>query len=134
VDLTGYYGRGPIGVRGIAARQGIPERFLEQQITALRKAGLVRSQRGAQGGVMLAREPESITVLEVIEALEGPPAEVACAGNNASDCARSAQCAVQDLWYQVGMAVERVLKGMTLKQLATRQIRYDESMKPMYYI
>ncbi|MBE0448335.1 MAG: Rrf2 family transcriptional regulator [Actinobacteria bacterium] len=134
IDMTGYYGQGPIGVREIAARQGIPERFLEQQITALRKAGLVKSQRGAQGGVTLAREPESITVLEIIEALEGPLAVVTCAGNNASDCARNAQCAVQDLWCQVGWAVERVLKGTTLKQLVMRQVRYDESLRPMYYI
>jgi len=134
VDMTNYYGQGPIGVREIAARQGIPERFLEQQVTALRKAGLVKSQRGAQGGVALAREPESITVFEVIKALEGSPLVVACVNDDTAGCARNAQCAVQDLWCQVGRAVEHVLKDTTLKQLATRQIRYDQSLKPMYYI
>lgn len=134
VDLTNYFGQGPIGVREIAARQGIPERFLEQQVTVLRKAGLVKSQRGAQGGVALAREPESITVFEVIEALEGSPAKVSCAGDYAPECGRNAQCAIQDLWCQVGRSVEHVLKGTTLKQLALRQVRYDQALKPMYYI
>lgn len=134
IDMASYYGQGPIGVREIAARQAIPERFLEQQVTALRKAGLVKSQRGAQGGVTLARAPEDITVFEVIEALEGSPARVICVGNQSSDCARNAQCAVQDLWCQVNWAVERVLKETTLKQLVVRQGSYDQSLKPMYYI
>src|SRR3990172_10939313 len=114
VDMTNYYRQGPVGVREIAARQSIPERFLEQQITVLGKAGLVKSQRGAQGGVTLARDPDDITVYEIIEALEGSPAAVTCVGNHASDCARNAQCAVQDLWCQVGRAVEHILKGTTL--------------------
>lgn len=134
IDMTHYFGQGPVGVREIASRQGIPERFLEQQVTVLRKAGLVKSQRGAQGGVALAREPENITVFEIIEALEGSPAEVSCAGSSTPECARNAQCAVQDLWCQVGRAVEHVLKGTTLQQLAMRQVHYDQSLKPMYYI
>lgn len=134
IDLVGFYGQGPVGVREIASRQGIPERFLEQQITTLRKAGLVNSLRGAQGGVSLARDPEEITVFEVVEALEGSPSTITCVGASASDCARSAQCALQDLWCQVSLAVERVLRGTTLKQLAKRQGRYDRSVEPMYYI
>ncbi|MCL6472921.1 MAG: Rrf2 family transcriptional regulator [Firmicutes bacterium] len=134
IDMSGYYGQGPVGVREIAVRQGIPERFLEQQITVLRKAGLVKSQRGAQGGVTLARAPEEITILEVIEALEGPLTTTTCVGSNASECAKSTQCALQDLWCQVGLAIESVLKGMTLEQLAARQTRYDQSLQPMYYI
>jgi len=134
IDMAGFYGQRTVGVREIALRQGIPERFLEQQITALRKAGLVRSQRGAQGGVALARAPEDITIFEVIKALEGPLTTVTCANASSSDCAKSTQCALQDLWCQVGYAIERVLKGMTLKQLATRQTRYDQSSLPMYHI
>jgi len=134
VDISGYYGQRPIGVREIAMRQGIPERFLEQQITALRKAGLVKSQRGAQGGVMLSRAPEAITVFEIIEALEGPLSTVTCVGNGVPECAKNTQCAVQDVWCQVGLAVERVLRGMTLAQLAKRQISYDQSAQPMYHI
>ena len=64
-------GDGLIGAKEIAARQDIPERFLEQQITALKKAGLVISQRGSSGGCSLARRANEITVLEVIEALDG---------------------------------------------------------------
>lgn len=134
IDLTNNYGQKPIGVREIAARQGIPERFLEQQITALKKAGLVNSQRGAQGGVTLARTPQDITIYEVIEALEGAPTAVTCIGSSALDCTKSAQCALQDLWCRVDTAVESVLKGTTLRELAMSQIRYDQAMQPMYYI
>jgi len=134
IELVGYYGRGPVGVREIAVRQDIPERFLEQQFTALRKAGLVNSQRGAQGGVTLARAPEEIMVFEVIEALEGPLSTVTCIGTNSSDCAKSASCALQDLWCQVDLSVERVLRSTSLKQLAARQGSYDQSKQPMYYI
>lgn len=83
---------------------------------------------------MLARDPEDITVFEVIEALEGHLLMVTCVGNNASDCAKSAQCALQDLWCQVDRAIENVLKETTLKHLAKRQVSYDQATQPMYYI
>lgn len=134
VDMASCHGQGPVGTREIAGRQGIPERFLEQQFTALRKAGIVKSQRGAQGGVSLARSPEHITVFEVIRALEGPLSRGTCTGNDPSECAKNAQCALQDLWNQVGQVVEAVLKKTTLKQLASRQVRYDQSAQPMYFI
>src|SRR6185312_7185787 len=67
---------GRLTTREIAGHQGIPERFLEQQITALKNAGLVVSHRGAHGGCSLARRADEITVLDVIEALEGSPLEL----------------------------------------------------------
>lgn len=133
IDMASNYGHPPIGVREIAMRQGIPERFLEQQITTLRKAGLVNSQRGAQGGVTLARAPQDIAVLEVIEALEGPMVNYSCGGSGA-DCTRSTQCALQDLWCQVAGAIEKVLGTKTLQELAQSQVRYDQAAQPMYYI
>ncbi|HEY3374452.1 MAG TPA: Rrf2 family transcriptional regulator [Candidatus Aquicultor sp.] len=134
IDMASNDGHKPVGVREIAMRQGIPERFLEQQIPRLKKAGLVNSQRGSQGGVTLARAPQDITVYDVIQALDGPVAAVSCAGNGASECARKTQCALQDLWYQVDTAVEGILKDTTLDQLTMNQVRYDQAMQPMYYI
>lgn len=134
VELANWYGQGTMGVREIAARQGVPERFLEQQMGTLRKAGLLVSQRGAQGGVALARPPQEITIFEIVEALEGPVAPVTCVASNAPDCAKSAHCAVQDLWSQVNVSIKQVLKGTTLDQLTSRQNRYDQAKKPMYYI
>jgi Rrf2 family cysteine metabolism transcriptional repressor len=134
VEMAGYDDRRPVGVKEIAVHEGIPERFLEQQITALRKAGLVKSQRGAQGGVMLAKPPEDITIFEIIKALEGSLTTVNCTSNGGLECVKSSQCAVQDLWCQIGNAVESVLKGTTLKGLAGRQKHYNQSAKLMYYI
>jgi Rrf2 family protein len=82
---------------------------------------------------MLARSPENISILEIIEALEGALTSVSCA-NSLTECEKNAQCAVQDLWFQIGSAVETVLKGTTLKQIASRQGHYDQANDAMYYI
>ncbi|MBI4733546.1 MAG: Rrf2 family transcriptional regulator [Rubrobacteridae bacterium] len=134
IEMAGLDDKKPVGVREIASKQGIPERFLEQQITLLRKAGIVMSQRGAQGGVLLAKPPEEITVYEIVEVLEGALTTVSCTSDGVNECTKNSQCAVQDLWCQIGLAVESVLKGTTLKSLAGRQKHYNQSAHPMYYI
>lgn len=134
IDLANNLHRGVIGVREIAARQGVPERFLEQQMTTLKKAGLINSQRGAAGGVHLARNPEKISIVEIIEALEGHITPVTCVSMDSPDCAKTAHCAVRDLLCKVDLAVKDVLENTTLADLATRQSRYDQSKQPMYYI
>src|SRR5689334_155715 len=74
IDLAAQYGRGPVPSAEIAARQHVPEHFLDQLLITLRRAGLLKSQRGPQGGHMLARPPAQITMLDVIRALEGKAA------------------------------------------------------------
>jgi Rrf2 family protein len=134
IDLANYYGQGTVGIKEIANRQGIPERFLEQQMSALRKAGIIITQRGAHGGVVLSRAPSEITVYDIVEALEGPLTTVTCVGASASECAKNAHCAVQDLWSEVYLSVKNVLKKTTLENLARRQNNYDRKHKPMFYI
>src|SRR5919201_1600088 len=85
IDLALRYGEGPVQSADIAARQGIPEAYLEQLLTALRKAGLVRSTRGPHGGHELARPPAEIRFAEVIAALEGPLVPLDCL-NDADAC------------------------------------------------
>ena len=72
VDLALQAGSAPIQAKSIARRQGIPARFLEQVLHAMKKAGLVSSQRGAQGGYVLSKKPSDVSVAEILEALEGP--------------------------------------------------------------
>lgn len=134
IELAGCYGEGPVGVKEIAARQGIPEKFLEQLISALRRAGLVISQRGAQGGFQLARPAKEIDVFQVMEALEGPFRPVACIGSDEAGCAKNACCATQDLWREAKEALESVFRSTTLEGLLRSQTRYDQSQQPMYYI
>ncbi len=121
IDLASQATRKPVGAREIAARQDIPERFLEQQITALRKAGLVNSQRGAGGGCSLARLPEAITVLEVIEALDGPVMNMDCISQGGSDCRQSAHCVIQDLWLQSQLKLREYLGSVSIGDLVSRQ-------------
>ena len=80
VDLALAYGGGPVSTASLAAQQGVSEAYLEQLISALRKAGLVTSSRGAQGGYALSSPPEEINVGEILRVLEGSTALAEAAG------------------------------------------------------
>ena len=131
LDLARFYGNGPIQSSDIASRQGIPEAYLEQLLTTLRKAGLIRSVRGPQGGHHLARAPESITVGDVITALEGSVAPIECVHEKGS-CSRSGNCAQRDIWMEINAATRKILDSTTIAALLERQ----EAREPqtMYYI
>src|SRR5207249_11044945 len=77
IDLAQHDGQGPVQCAEIAQRQMVPEPFLDQVLSVLRKAGLVRSTRGPKGGHVLAREAAGITMLDVVRALEGSLSPVA---------------------------------------------------------
>ena len=117
--------------REIAGRQGIPERFLEQQITALKNAGLVISHRGASGGCSLARRAEEITVLQVIEALEGSPLELERSGGNEPEAVGGA---IRELWERAHTALAELFGGVTVAMLARREqeLRLDTAV--MFYV
>jgi len=104
----------------IAEQQGISEKYLEQILTPLRKAGLVRSVRGAQGGYQLARAPETITVGDIVRVLEGPIQPVECVSDTGVDgqaCVRSAVCPARRVWQKIGDCAAQVLDSVTLADL-----------------
>src|SRR4249920_1296630 len=72
VDLAMHLGTAPVQAKSIARRQAIPARFLEQVLHGMKKAGLVSSVRGAQGGYVLLKKPSEVSVVEILEALDGP--------------------------------------------------------------
>lgn len=117
VDLAEYYRPGtPIPLSRVAERQGLSEGYLEQLITSLRKGGLVRSVRGAQGGYMLARDPARITAGEIIRCLEGPLGPTGCVSEDDPEvCSRSKICATRGMWEQIREAVAGVLDRTTLE-------------------
>ncbi len=125
IELANNEGQGPIGVREIAARQGIPERFLEQLISSLRRSGLVSSHRGAQGGFALAKRPKDISAFDIVEALEGPFNPVACLSPNDESCEKNAACATQNLWRQAKCAIETVFRANDLETLKSEQMVFD---------
>jgi Rrf2 family transcriptional regulator, cysteine metabolism repressor len=120
IELAARYGDGPVPARAIATAQGIPLRFLEHQLAALHKAGIVDSQRGANGGAALAREPSEIRIAEVIDALEGPLAPMYCLEPHDERCVQTHQCGVQELWMRVEDAVRTVFEQTTIADIATR--------------
>jgi Rrf2 family protein len=119
IDLAAHYGQGPIPSGDVAARQCIPEHFLDQLLLTLRRAGLLQSQRGPQGGHMLARLPARITMAEVITALDGNLAPMECLPNP-SACQLTAGCAIREVWAQVDEFARQLLGATTLEQLAQR--------------
>jgi Rrf2 family transcriptional regulator, cysteine metabolism repressor len=110
----------PTMVRDIAAAQEISEDYLELVLISLRKAGMVRSVRGASGGYFLARPPEKITALEIIEAVEGPLQLLECLQDE-ERCNRTQSCAARDLWCEASTAMRAVFVNTTLANLRDRQ-------------
>ena len=107
---------GPQSIKAIAERGGMPEAYLEQLIAGLKKAGLVTSTRGAQGGYMLARQPAQYTVGDILRLTEGTLVPVACAQNPAQ-CDRSADCATLPVWQGLSRVINEYLDGITLQDI-----------------
>ncbi len=129
-DLALRYGQGPVRSRDIAERQAIDENYLNQLLIQLRRAGLVQSLRGPQGGHLLARAPNEISLLEAVRALEGPIVETA-EGIQPSPQADDA-AVLQGVWDGLRDAAEAYLADLTLEELAQRK-RQREG-QTMYYI
>ena len=122
LELAQRRGQGPIQSREIAERQAIPDAYLNQLLLVLRKAGIVQSVRGPAGGHLLARDPDRVTMAEVIGALEGlPHAESAESANND----QSDAWAVRWVCNEIDEAVACVLREITLETLLTRKQARD---------
>lgn len=131
VDLAEHAGEGPIQSADVASRQDIPESFLEQVLADLRKAGLIHSTRGRQGGHALALLPDEISLADVVSALEGPSSAPECV-EDPGDCRLSAACALRDVWRDADRASQRVLATTSIGDLIRRQ--RDSYTALMYYI
>jgi Rrf2 family transcriptional regulator, cysteine metabolism repressor len=120
IELTLRGGQGLVSAREIAEAQHIPVRFLEQQLGALHKAGIVESFRGAGGGCRLARAPEDLRVADVVDAIEGPMYPMFCLDPENHTCFQDGLCGLQELWGDVRVAVRTVFERTTLADLADR--------------
>ncbi len=121
MELASRWGDGPVPAREIAESQNIPLRFLEHQLAALSKAGVVKSHRGVGGGTELARDPAAVRLSEVIEVLEGPIAAMFCLEPHDEEvCPQSHHCGLQELWSRVETAVRDVFEQTTLVDIVTR--------------
>jgi Rrf2 family cysteine metabolism transcriptional repressor len=116
-ELAAAYPDGSPSVREIAERQQVSPKYLEHIMQALKVAGLVRAMRGAHGGYALVRAPGEINVADVFRALEGSPAPVPCV-DTPETCAMADDCPTRDTWLELRDAIEGVLEGKTLRDLA----------------
>ena len=117
LDIAQNCGDGEIvSIQSIARRQDISESYLEQLIRKLKTAGFLNSVRGAGGGYVLAKEPEEITVGDVLRSLEGSIKAVNC-GSEIRDCERADQCVARLVWERVNNAIEEAVDGITLRML-----------------
>ena len=117
LDLGLYHTGNPVSLKDVAARQGISDKYLEQIISVLNKAGYVRSIRGAQGGYVLAKEPSEYTVGMILRLTEGDLTPVSCVGTEASGCERRGGCVTARVWEKIYDAVSDVVDGITLADL-----------------
>jgi Rrf2 family protein len=118
----------PLKIGEITAKQPMPERYLEQIFTGLRREGIVQSQRGARGGYTLAREPWQITVLEILTVIEGNRQS-----KEEGEDVTIEKDLVYEVWQQASQAAESVLGQCTLQDLCQRRDVYKQT-NPMYYI
>jgi len=133
LDLALHSGEGPVILKDIAQRQQISLPYLEHLIAPLIAAGIIRSTRGARGGISLVKSPEEIKLSEVIQLLEGSIAPVECV-NNPGICSRSAFCVTRDVWGELKQAIDGVLESTTLQDLVERQKRKGQPEEVMYHI
>lgn len=129
VDLAQYSDIEPVSITSIAARQGISERYLEQLMSKLKKAGLIMSIRGAGGGYILAKSMEEISVGEVLRALEGNIEPVECSGTlSGAGCESSSCCVSKMVWQKINDSVNHVVDGIMLGELVNESKKMIENM------
>lgn len=127
-DLSLHYGDGPIALSGIAERQSISLNYLEQLISPLRKSGLVKSVRGAQGGYMLAKAPDTISVGDILRTLEGPIAPADCVSVESDDCCNAEHCVTKVIYERIRDSINEVVNSITLQDMLEDNAKHDPNL------
>jgi len=130
LDLAQRFGNGLAQTAEIAARQQIPESYLEQLLTTVRKAGLIRSVRGPAGGHELSRAPSDISLGDILDALEGVNRPTSCMDEGS--CSVSDACVLQDVWCELVESYRRQVHGITIADLLERSA--ERESRSMYHI
>lgn len=130
LDLAIYSEKGPVSISSIASRQQISERYLEQLVAKLKKAGMVRSIRGAQGGYELARDPGDISVGDILRTLEGSLQAVECPGlREDQGCEDADFCVTKYVWQRINDSITQAVDEITLEQLIIESKKVNHKAK-----
>ena len=125
VDLAEHQAAGRIPLKEIAARQGISEKYLENILATLVRANMLSGMRGKGGGYMMAKDPAEVRAGDILRAVEGSTAPVACDGIDNS-CIRSDLCSTVKFWRGLDDVIEKYVDGVTLADLAAvPEINFD---------
>ena len=116
-----------VSIKKIAQRQDISEKYLEQIVALLARAGFVTSVRGAQGGYRLVKEPKDYTVGIILRQIEGNLSSVKCLEESPNKCGRCNNCVTIEVWKQINDAVNNVIDNITLQDLVDRQVAMANS-------
>ena len=119
MDIASHQAKGPVNLGDIAERQGISAKYLWQIVNLLKTAGFVRGTRGPKGGYILLRNPAEITLLDIIQVLEGPLSLVECV-DDAAFCARTGDCVAHSVWGEVSQLILDALQKITLAEILRR--------------
>ena len=133
MQLAEVYPEGTVSVKELSEEQEVSNKYLEQIIAVLKKAGLVESVLGPHGGYSLTRPPWDVTLGDIYRALEGSAAPVACV-DDPEVCHRHPYCPTRRAWVELKESLERVLDGTTLQDLLCEESREAEAPAAMYYI
>lgn len=137
LDLALQPPSSPVQSKTIAKRQAIPARFLEHILNAMRRAGLVDSQRGAHGGYVLTKEPSALSLAQIVEALDGPVVLPPSSSSRAPAAARREpvqQQLLAGIWEPIVRAEQELLHRMTLQELVNTYRVLSQQASPMYHI
>ena len=125
IDLAQNGGEQPVSITSISTRQDISERYLEQLMSMLKKAGIVRSVRGAQGGYTLTRRPDEYTVGMILRLTEGSLAPVACLEKKPNRCPKAAECKTLQMWEGFEKLVNDYFGNITIADLVNSNVGID---------
>lgn len=126
IDLAQFSEKEPVSITCISERQGISERYLEQLMALMKKAGLIRSIRGAGGGYVLARDLKEISVGDVLRALEGSLEPVDCSGlKPETGCQAADSCVTKFVWEKINNSINQTVDAISLDQLVEESKRIN---------
>ncbi|MGH7321856.1 MAG: RrF2 family transcriptional regulator [Candidatus Rokuibacteriota bacterium] len=134
LDLAVHHGEGLVPIQEVARRQGIPQRYLEQVLLLLKRAGFLESKRGSAGGYQLRRAPGTISVGEVLRAVEGRVTALEVAGRNPSHASEAASSDLAPLWGEIAGAVATVIDRTTFGDLAEQAKARRSPERTIYHI
>ncbi|MDD6483110.1 MAG: Rrf2 family transcriptional regulator [Clostridiales bacterium] len=121
VDLAEHKNDGFVALKDIAQRQGISKKYLEQIVSILNKSDILKTNRGFQGGYMLAKPPQSYTVGEILRMTEGSLSPVACLDSDPIECERSGDCPTLAVWQGLYKVINEYLDSVTLSDILDMQ-------------